>query len=70
MRIFSKAAKEENQSVSDLISEQRQKESIEVWRRGWCITQATMVTEDCSAQELIRMAEEIYKYVYGSELES
>ena len=67
--LFGKKSKEElkreDRAVSDLIDEQRLKENIEVWRRGWCISEATCVLDDCDAAAVIRMAEEIYKYVYG-----
>lgn len=65
MKIFKDKAAEENRAVSELIDEQRLKESVEVWRKGWCISQASCVLDDCDAPALIRMAEEIYKYVYG-----
>ena len=67
MKLFSKKEEisKEDRAVEDLIAEQRLKESVEVWRKGWCVQQAAYVLEDCDAAAVIRMAEEIYKYVYG-----
>lgn len=59
-----------DRDVADLIEEQRKKESVRVWRRGYCISQATYVMEDgCSAEKLIEMAKAIYRYVYQDEEE-
>jgi hypothetical protein len=39
-------AKPEDRAVSDLIAEQRERESVRVWRRGWCISEAVIVIEE------------------------
>jgi hypothetical protein len=58
----------EDRSVRELIDEQRKKESVEVWRRGFCISEASsaLYGENPKPEELIRMAEAIYQYVYGN----
>jgi hypothetical protein len=65
MSIFAKKLEDEDKPFSDLISEQRQKESIEIYRRGWAMSEATCVLDDCSPEDVIRMAERIYEWVYG-----
>jgi len=63
MMLFKKD--ESSKAVNVLIEEQLQKEAAEVYRRGWCVQQATMFSDECSAAEVIRKAEQIYEYVYG-----
>ena len=73
MKLFHRVkpdAELENKAVSELIAEQRKKESVEVWRRGWCIGEAVCVADDQTAEGLIKMAEAIYDYVYGSDPEA
>lgn len=51
MKIFSsRKANSEDQAVSNLIAEQRQKESAEVWRRGWCISEAACAADDLTVE--------------------
>jgi hypothetical protein len=65
MKLWSK--KEADHKVEDLIAEQRQKEEARIWRRGWCIQQATFISDESTSAELIRKARDIYAYVYGEE---
>ena len=60
----SNALAKENRAVTELIEEQRQKESIEIYRRGWCISEAACL-DDASKDNLIDIAKKIYAYVYG-----
>lgn len=66
--MFGKKTKQElekeDRAVSDLIEEQKLKESGETYRRAWCIQQAALVVDETDAAGLIRMAKEIYQYVY------
>lgn len=63
-------AQTEDRAVSELITDQRKRESVNVWRRGWCISEATIVVDDgCSPEALLKMADAIYDYVYGHEPE-
>lgn len=65
--MFGQKSRQQDKAVSELIEEQRQKESVDVYRRAWCISEATYVLDDCAPETLIKMAKEIYLYVYGEE---
>jgi len=67
-RLTQEDLQEQDRSMSDLIEEQRKRESVEIWRRGWCMSEATCVLDGCSADDVIRMAERIYEWVYGPHL--
>ena len=66
MKIFKANVAEEDKAVSLLVEEQRRMESIEMKRREWCISKAIYL-EDVNQDNLIKVAEKIYEYVYGSE---
>lgn len=70
MNLFRKrpSLEEQDRAMSNLIAEQRKRESVEIWRRGWCISEATCVLDEASPDKVIQMAERIYRWVYGSHL--
>lgn len=68
MAIFKGNAKEEDHAVSSLIEEQREKESIEVWRRAWCVSEAVML-DDATQDNLLKIADKIHEYVYGRDVD-
>jgi len=66
MSIFLKRKEQADQkAMADLIEEQRLKETAEIYRRGWCVDQATCTVDSESPDVVIRMAKAIYQYVYG-----
>lgn len=69
LHLFGRKSKTEDETVqkeiSDLIEDQRKKEKAEIYRRAWCIDQATCVLADCGPEEVTKMAKEIHAYVYG-----
>jgi hypothetical protein len=68
MKLLRKTVTEEDRAVSALIAEQRERESVAVWRRGWAISQAVYLVVSVSTPEtLIAAAKKIYSYVYGDE---
>jgi hypothetical protein len=53
----------ENRAVDELIEEQKNTESVEVYRRAFCIQTASYLDET-RPENLIATAERIYRYVY------
>lgn len=62
MAIFRKTKVEDASAAADFANKL---EELEITRRAWCIQQAAFRDEWKTAAEVISIAEEIYKYVYG-----